>query len=578
MNSRVAFCAICAVAALLFCSGCDEHWTYQQSLTLIIASGTSHVAPGDTAYFVITSKAANCDPTFRYLMHWGDSITSTANPHVPGDTYRMHHAYKYPGNYDVWADAKINAESSSIVVHASAHWTMHVSSSFDPVIDSAQFNCQWRPIELVVCASDPAGESLRLAVQWGDSLSDTTDFQGSPCRLTASHRYADSGQVEVVFRVLNKAGTGSAPDTLTGEADAGGEVIKLLAGAYSGSPVVAGDITYVVGPDGLYGLSDTSTLYVYPGSFVGQPSVSSQTLHGYIGSEDGHLHAFTQEIVPVWEYPPLDSITGWQWGPVAVNGNALYVPCSNDSVYCLLDNGDSVTRGAAFAVGPVEAVVLDATGNVYFGGDSGYLYKLTAGLNLVWRSRVQSQGIVLGPVIGAGGTIYCSSESKRVCAVDPGDGSIIWQQILGDVSYRLVVGSDGLYAASASGVLYKLGLADGKILWESRLGIEGLSAAPVLATGGYLYVQTDDDRLYCIQQLTGDSAWVCNAYRYLTRGRRIHPTSAISSPTLNASGRVCVVGDGAFYVLNTQSELDFTSPWPKWQHDLYNTGYVGGGR
>jgi hypothetical protein len=31
-------------------------------------------------------------------------------------------------------------------------------------------------------------------------------------------------------------------------------------------------------------------------------------------------------------------------------------------------------------------------------------------------------------------------------------------------------------------------------------------------------------------------------------------------------------------MLATQSPLDSLSPWPKWQHDLYNTGYVGGGR
>jgi outer membrane protein assembly factor BamB len=579
MKASIGFGAVFAATMATLFVGCDEYGYHQRerSLTVMVVSGTSHVAPGDTGYFVITSRAANCDPSFRYLMHWGDSTTSTANPHVAGDTYQMHHVWEEPGHYVVFADAKINAETSSILIHPSASWIVNVSSASDPLIDSVQFNYQWRPVELVVYASGTTGEDLRLAVQWGDSLSDTTGFQPGPCRLAARHRYADAGPVRVVFRVLRKSGAGSAPDTLEGEVSATGEVAWFRPGIYAGSPVVAGGITYIVGSDGLYGLSDTATPYFYPGLFSGQPSVSSQTLHGYVGSEDGRLHAFSQELTPVWEYPPRESVTGWKWGPAAVNGNELYIPCSNDSIYCLRDEGDSVVRVATFAAGSADAVVIDATGNVYFGSDSGYLYKLTAGLDFIWHSRVQSQGRIFGPVIGAGGTIYCSSDSRRLYAVNAGDGSIIWQQTLADVCELPVLGSDGVYAATASGLLYKLDLATGQTIWQTQLGVEGLLAAPVVATAGYVYVQAGGDRLYCLEKTTGDSVWVCNAVDYLPPGRRMHPSGDVSNPCIDAGGRVSFIGGGAFYVLNTQSELDFTAPWPKWQHDLYNTGFVGGG-
>lgn len=202
-----------------------------------------------------------------------------------------------------------------------------------------------------------------------------------------------------------------------------------------------------------------------------------------------------------------------------MNGNSLYAPCSNDSVYCLVDNGTSVARGAAFNVAGADAVAIDAAGNVYVGGDSGCLFKLTAGLDLVWRASLQTAGTVFAPVLGADGTVYCSSDSGLVFAVRPADGSVKWSTTLGGVCYHPVIGLDGLCAGALAGVLSKLDLSTGASIWVRNAGNHRLDAAPVVTVDGYVYVQADDGRLYCVRQSNGDSVWVCNPADYSPQPR-----------------------------------------------------------
>jgi outer membrane protein assembly factor BamB len=160
--------------------------------------------------------------------------------------------------------------------------------------------------------------------------------------------------------------------------------------------------------------------------------------------------------------------------------------------------------------------------------------------------------------------------------VNPDDGTGKWTALLNAPSYRPVVGADGLYACSSNGYLSKLSLNTGAVVWV-KTGLAFASSAPVLVAGGYLYVQTEDDRLYYLTQASGDSVWVCNCGDYLPHRRAIFPAD-ISSPTVDTDGNVYVVGTEAVYKITANSPLDASVPWPKWQHDLYNTGYVRGGR
>ena len=571
MKLRFALRGILAAATLLFFGGCDEHAT----LGVGIISAPQDVFTGEAAVFLARGYYDGffSRPTFALQMDWGDGLTTTSKFCTVGDTVRFTHAWQTPGTYAVYAIAMPSTRSQPCYVR--------VTGANDPAIDSAQIYYRWRPTEVVAYAHHPGGDSLRLVVAWGDGKSDTTGFRPSPVRFTAAHAYAYNGDVKVVLKTLDRSGAASLPETLSAFVTTGGGVTGFQRGTYSGSPVIVGDVVYLVGPDGLYGFRDTSAVYFYRGEFAGQPSVSGQTLYGYIGSQAGYLCAFTQDLTPAWQYPSQDPVPGWQWGPVAVNGNALYVPCSNDSVYCLVDNGSSVTRVAAFGAGQVEVVVLDSAGSVYFGDGSGYLCKLTAGLGLDWRVPLPPGGGILGLVLGGDGTVYCTSDAERVFAVDPSDGSVKWTATTLGVCHQPVVGVDGIYTATAACRLHKFDPNTGQQVWSVRLGQRPLETAPVLVTGGCVYVQTEDDRLYCVRRSSGDSMWVCNASEYLPslpHGGARQVSVGLSSPTVDADGRLWMVGTDAVYMLATQSSLDSLSPWPKWQHDLYNTGYAGGGK
>jgi hypothetical protein len=63
-------------------------------------------------------------------------------------------------------------------------------------------------------------------------------------------------------------------------------------------------------------------------------------------------------------------------------------------------------------------------------------------------------------------------------------------------------------------------------------------------------------------------------------GKQAGPAEYPPNPTILPNGNVIVAGGyGLFCVAGSRAGLlDPRAPWPKWQHDLYNTGRVGGGR
>ena len=487
-----------------------------------------------------------------------------------------------------------------------------------PVVDSAVVAPCYPnsdSVRLVVCAHDPDGDSIRLHVEWGDSSDTVTDLYANPCRVELKHGYLDASEVTVIVAALDMNNV-SIPETTTVPVEPFGTVLWFWWSSDTNnpqeplttSPVIAYDGTnerlfsgcerdyhfYSIRTSDGRGERKTTTRWLEY-RFTGHPGFCVATNHIIVGSDEGELYALTLDnLIRDWRWPAKpseESLTYIEWGAPAFNGNRIYIGHLDDSLFCFLDYGLQATRVAAYGAraSVIDAPVIDASGNVIFGTDSGYLVKIDANLvSPIWRSKLLWNGEVHSPIIGGDGTIYCGSDSFHLCAIDPADGHRFWTTTLDGDVFRPALGQSAIFAGSSFGKAYSIDPATGDINWERLLSPNGgFSTAPVVAANGYVYFQDDADKLYCLEQAGGRIVWVCDCPSYLPRSggnarrpRKTQLTDYSPNPTIEANGDILVAGHDALYCVAgyLNGPLDQLAPWPKWQHDVYNTGRAGGGR
>jgi outer membrane protein assembly factor BamB len=347
------------------------------------------------------------------------------------------------------------------------------------------------------------------------------------------------------------------------------------------------DILYFGGRDGqFYGVDMggatrfTGSSILFGDTFTGHPAFAVTSNHIIVGNTDGELYAFDLNLNKVWHWPGKtpDSLTHIAWGTPALNGDKIYIGHNDDSLFLFQDLGSQCSRIAAFYVGAgiIDAPVIDADGNVIFGTDAGYLYKLDGGLNSpIWRAPLEAGGTIHGPAIGSDGTIYCGSSSGHVFAVNPADGNVKWPASVEGEAWRPVVGASAVSIGTGSGKVYSLDLATGAKNWEKQFG-SAVVVSPILTIGGYVYCQDTSDVLYCLRQANGATVWTCDCPSFLppSSDRRFALNRFKPSPTIDAGGNLIVVGtDAVYYVSGLRGETMANTPWPKWQRDLYNSGH-----
>jgi outer membrane protein assembly factor BamB len=101
--------------------------------------------------------------------------------------------------------------------------------------------------------------------------------------------------------------------------------------------------------------------------------------------------------------------------------------------------------------------------------------------------------------------------------------------------------------------------------WRYVTG-DNVNSSPAISSNGTIYFGSNDNNLYALGPDSITVWW--------------YPTDfdIESSPTIGPDGRIYFVGyDGYLYALKGTSPLA-NSPWPKFHHDLRNTGRTGGGR
>jgi len=596
--------AVTLVAALLGIGGsCRTH------VTIVVVSSPQQVSTGDTAFVTLCSEVTSGKPvSVRYALDWGDETAETTRDYIrSADTIRLSHIWRRPGTYEVVAsadefDARTAAGGSTRITVTEARCTVVVDATgHEPVIDrfdGPEYTAFDMETRFTLIAHDPDNDSIKATFIWGDGDDTTSAFVASPCTMEITHEYTSTDTFWVRAFCTDVWGIESYADSIRLVVGPAGAVIGWWRGDeeepwhQARSPAVVGsgerERIYIATDEGFGRVpfrqfSPYPGGSLYPGCFISHPSYSSATGHICAAEEEGQLYAFDTSLVPAWRYP--DTITRGEWGSAAVKGNRLYVP-RGDSIFSIVDNGLSATRQAAFgAAGElVDAPVIDATGNVYFGTDSGYLYKLGPDLSLLWRIRLLASGKVSGLALRSDGVLYCRSDSGRLYAVKP-DSVVAWSVPTNGRGSRPAVGrDDNIYLGTETGWFSKYDRVTGTVLWEERISTVGLITTPVIVANLHLYVQDEDDQLYCLDQGDGDLVWACDCRAALPRpaprGRRMQLNDFPPNPTILSDGNIVVVGQEAVYLVKGYPEgpLDPLAPWPKWQHDLHSTGNISGGR
>lgn len=337
-------------------------------------------------------------------------------------------------------------------------------------------------------------EGLYLSLQLqGDTLSGTYPGPNSPATFTRVKRlpreqppprlsegppprwqtrlggsvYASPVVADGVAYVGTTAGIVEAVDTRDGES-----LWRFVAGApIYGSVALGADAVYVVADNGTlfrlqradgkerwrYALGDAGVARVLPHPLVYewdwqgvQPLLVEDTV--YVGAGDGGFHAVAAEDGKRrWRFDTRGAIRN----AAAVAGDRLFVGSADRFVYALeRASGRELWRQDTGA--PVDAAPVIYENRVLVGNRGAGLLSLDAASGekhwrlFFWGSWVESTPVVRDGVIYVG-----SSDLRRVSAIDPADGKVLWRSDVYGWSWGTpLVTERHIYVGAAGGTPY----------------------------------------------------------------------------------------------------------------------------
>ncbi len=421
---------------------------------------------------------------------------------------------------------------------------------------------------------------------------------------------------------------GGSPDD--GSPSAGDKILKWIftaLGEINSSPAIGSDGTIYVGSSNgyIYAISSYGILlwsFETAGAIDGSPAIGNDGTI-YAGSFDRQVYALNPDGTLKWVHPTRSNFTA---GPAIGSDGTIYIGGTDQDlrVYGCPDGSTrSEVVGYLYAINPdgsrkwritlsgaidsSPAIALDGT--IYIGSDgdnvdlsfdrtdqcddnsiippsdalswfpvNGHLYAITPNGTIKWDFRTIGD-VDSSPAIGSDGTIYVGSDAYifgygedatkyltfnptaegYFYAIHP-NGTLIWVfDAFGDVDSSPAIGSDGtIYFGSDKNDVFALN-PDGSIKWVYPT-LDDVDSSPAIASDGTVYVGSDDENLYALNP-DGSLKW-----RYETGG------DVDSSPSIWSDGTIYVGSDDKnLYAIYGDRELA-NSPWPKFRHDLMNTG------
>ncbi len=346
----------------------------------------------------------------------------------------------------------------------------------------------------------------------------------------------------------------------------------------------------------------TSTPFEPEDVFYASPAVNQNvaTPHVYCGGESGELYAYLTPSGTQWDWRyPDSSYDGLTYNEisssVAVSGSRLYVGINtgygNDyRLYAIQDNGGTCSYAWSYPTGCdiVSSPAVDATGNIFFGDDSGYVTCLNQNGGLIWRRRISTSiyTIYASPAIGPN-ALYVGTDDGFLFALNRSSpGTQIWRYPstgtgLEGVRSSPVIGSDGtiyfgcddgqLYAVTSNGQLksgFPVFLSDGAV-----------TSTPAIAQDGTIVMYTEEDMVYGINP-SGTIKWQVPLPGWSARKKSKIRTNKsklddiIPSPTIGPDGTIYVasVQQGVYALKGTTNNPLASTSWPKFRYDIQNTG------
>lgn len=534
-----------------------------------------------------TFRATATDPdddSVAVRFDWGDSTMSEwSRWFAGGDTVTLPHVWADTGTYEVITQTRdqklvISPWSGALTVRVALRRPPHTPDTpTGPDIGGRDSSYTFAAVAF---HPDSIAVAIRFAWGYGDT-SDWSPFVASGESVRMSHAWSTADTHSVTAQARD---TGNAmslwssphdiiirlPDTLlqwrVRLADYWG--IEMLS-----SPALGPDGTIYVGScdSSLYAVRPDGVIsWRFPtgGNVTASPALASDGTV-YVGSYDNYVYAVNPGGTLKWRYLTEGVVNS---SPGIAADGTIYAASSDSHCYAL--NPDGTLKWSYLIVGRItSSPAIGADGTVYFGSSQGFLYAVSPDGGLKWRYEAFDFISEASPAIGSDGTIYCGTYgdrySRNLYALNP-DGTLGWSfSATGSVIASPAIAADGTIYVTSAGDVWGPGRCyalnpDGTERWSLEVSMD-VNTSPAISSDGTIYFCAET-RCYA-EHPDGTAKW-----RYWTDGL------IRSSPTIGSDGSIYFAcGDGYLYALKGTSPLA-DSPWPKFHHDLKNTGRAGGRR
>ncbi|MDH5186935.1 MAG: PQQ-binding-like beta-propeller repeat protein [candidate division WOR-3 bacterium] len=328
------------------------------------------------------------------------------------------------------------------------------------------------------------------------------------------------------------------------------------------SPAISSeDIIYVGSISGyLYAINYNGTLRwrYLTGWVYSSPAVDPEGSI-YVGSLDSYLYVINPDGTLKWRYKTEGRIFS---SPALGSDSTIYIVSNDGYLYALNRNGDLKWR-YYITSGLESSPAIGLDGTIYVGAN--YLYAINPNGTLKWRFDPGTRVECWTPAIGPNGTIYVCS--VYLFAINP-DSTLKWTYQISDEFYSSPsIGADGtIYIGTGedNGYLYAI-KPTGSLKWRYRIGRdEDIFSTPTIGSDGSVYFGSRNFNFYAISH-DGSLKWSYTTEYCIT-----------CSPAIGPDGTVYVESEDGYLYAFQGSGSSVNAPWPKFRHDLRNTGRGGG--